>query len=395
MGSFTRAERRKTFIKLAITGTSGSGKTYSALRLARGLVGEKGRIAFIDTENGSATLYDTLTDFDHCEIQPNTSGKFSYKDFIAKVQEAEQMGYDCVIIDSATHLWQGILADKENLDLQGKGNHFTNWAQPTKDFNATIQKFLQSRIHLISCMRSKTDYALETNEKGKQAPRKVGLAPMMRDGIEYEFTVVFDVMINHHAAVSKDRTGMFVSEDNFLITEETGRKIAAWLASAKESPQTADGRSQQTQAIDNTPSAAQPPTPLPSAVCNLPSPHAMWNGSADFPPPEYDRNAELENVRRLVSGGYFSKEDITEALKLYECDRVSNLSDGAFESFVLGHVRLVEKIIDETTKRGIPRAKLNEFATLDKEHSFFVSSLATKQKILSLIMEQTIPQQGN
>ena len=130
-GSGYKYLHRKTFIKLAITGTSGSGKTYSALRLARGLVGEKGRIAFIDTENGSATLYDTLTDFDHCEIQPNTSGKFTYKDFIAKVQEAEQMGYDCVVIDSATHLWQGILADKENLDLQGKGNSFTNWAQPT------------------------------------------------------------------------------------------------------------------------------------------------------------------------------------------------------------------------------------------------------------------------
>jgi len=412
MSSFTRAERRKTFIKLAITGTSGSGKTYSALRLARGLVGEKGRIAFIDTENGSATLYDTLTEFDHCEIQPNTSGKFSYKDFIAKVQEAEQMGYDCVIVDSATHLWQGILADKENIDLQGngKGNSFTNWAQPTKDFNATIQKFLQSRIHLISCMRSKTDYVLETNERGKQAPRKVGLAPMMRDGIEYEFTVVFDVMINHHATVSKDRTGMFVNEDNFLITEETGRKIATWLASAKE---TADcGRQEVADASGNvSPSTSLAGTGLrngqddvasPAASCNLPSAtstaahiNSMWNGSAEFPPPEYNRDTEIENVKRLVSEGYLSKEDIVDALKLYGCDRVSNLSEAAFESFVLGHARLAEKIIDETTKRNIPRAKLDEFARLDKEHSFFVSSIATKQKILSLIMEQPVPQQGN
>ena len=384
MGSFTRAERRKTFIKLAITGTSGSGKTYSALRLARGLVGEKGRIAFIDTENGSATLYDTLTDFDHCEILPNTSGKFGYKDFIAKVQEAEQMGYDCVIIDSATHLWQGILADKENLDLQGKGSHFTNWARPTKDFNATIQKFLQSRIHLISCMRSKTDYVLETNEKGKQAPRKVGLAPMMRDGIEYEFTVVFDVMINHHATVSKDRTGMFVNEDNFLITEETGRKIATWLSSAKESPQTADS---------STPPTDCCPPPASVAVSNT---NPMWDGiSAEFPPPEYDRDAEVENVKRLVNEGYLFKDDLVDALKLYGCDRVSNLSEAAFESFVVGHARLAEKVIDETTKRNIPRAKLDEFARLDKEHSFFVSSIATKQKILSLIMEQPIPQQGD
>jgi nucleoside-triphosphatase THEP1 len=395
MGSFTRAERRKTFIKLAITGTSGSGKTYSALRLARGLVGETGRIAFIDTENGSATLYDTLTAFDHCQIQPNTSGKFDYTDFIAKVKEAEQMGYDCVIVDSATHLWQGIIADKEELDMGKKGNAFTNWAKPTKNFNTTIQNFLQSRIHLISCMRSKTDHVIDIID-GKSVPRKVGLAPMMRDGIEYEFSIVFDIAINHHAEVSKDRTGMFAKEGNFLITEETGRKIADWLATAKEL-ETADDRRQTAADASGNHSqpAAQPPSPLPSSVSKPPSPHVMWDGSAEFPPPEYDRDAEIENVKRLISGGYLSKDDLTEALKLYECDRVSNLSEGAFESFVLGHVRLVQQIIDETTKRNIPRAKLNEFARLDNEHSFFVSSLATKQKILSLVMEQTIPQQGN
>jgi DNA polymerase III delta prime subunit len=215
MGSFTKAERKKWFIKLAIAGISGSGKTYSALRLARGLVGDKGRIAFIDTENGSATLYDTLTDFDHCVIQPNANGKFHYQDFIDKIQEAERLGDDAVIVDSASHLWQGILADKEILDMNSKsGNTYTTWAQPTKNFNATIQKFLQSRIHLISCMRSKTDYVMELNDKGKQAPRKVGLAPVMRDGIEYEFTVVFDVLAHHESATSKDRTGLQAAKGN-------------------------------------------------------------------------------------------------------------------------------------------------------------------------------------
>ena len=134
---------------------------------------------------------------------------------------------------------------------------------------------------------------------------------------------------------------------------------------------------------------------VPLATQGDPPHNPMWNGSADFPPPEYDRQAEIANVKRLVDRGYFTKNDITEALKFYECDRISNLSDGAFESFVLGHVRLVEQIIDEITKRNIPRAKLSEFATHDNEHSFFVSSIATKQKILSLIMDQNIPQQGN
>jgi hypothetical protein len=226
--TFTKAERRKAFIKLAITGTAGSGKTYSALLLARGLVGKKGRIAVIDTENGSATLYSDLTDFDHCEIRPRTSGSFHYIDFIEKIKEAEKAGYDCVIIDSASHLWQGILDSKTELDKRG-GNSFANWAESGKHFNTAIQQFLQSQLHVISCIRSKTEYVIEANEKGKQAPRKIGLAPVMRDGIEYEFTTVFDVAIDHTATVSKDRTSLFVHEGSFQITEDTGKKIADWI----------------------------------------------------------------------------------------------------------------------------------------------------------------------
>jgi hypothetical protein len=136
-----------------------------------------------------------------------------------------------------------------------------------------------------------------------------------------------------------------------------------------------------------------PATPEPPPVKKTANP--MWKDSVGDMPTEFNREAEIANVKRLVSEGYFTQDDLKEALKLYGSDRISNLADDAFESFVLGHIRLVEQIIDETTKRNIPRAKLNEFARLDNEHSFFVSSIATKRKILSLIMEQPVPQQGN
>ena len=96
MAKFQKAVRAKAYIKLAITGTAGSGKTYSALLMARGLVGKKGRIAVIDTENNSSTLYDTLTDFDQCEVVPRVSGSFHYRDFVDAIKEAEAAGYDCV-----------------------------------------------------------------------------------------------------------------------------------------------------------------------------------------------------------------------------------------------------------------------------------------------------------
>jgi len=218
----------------------------------------------------------------------------------------------------------------------------------------------------------------------------------------------------------KDRNGIEISKWQSMPQQMFPYRAAAFFARTY-CPEITMGLMTQDEVIDIQPvptigdsrqqtaessrDAAAPPTdcPLPlasAAVCGLPSAvsniNPMWDGiSADFPPLEYDRDAEINNVKRLVSEGYLLKDDLIDALKLYGCARVSNLSEAAFESFVVGHARLAEQIIDETTKRNIPRAKLDEFARLDKEHSFFVSSMATKQKILSLILEQPIPQQGN
>ena len=249
---FTKAERTNAYIKLAITGPAGSGKTYSALRLARGLVGPKGRIAFIDTENESATLYSDLTEFFHCNIEP----PFEYHKFIDATKEAEKAGFGCIIIDSASHLWKGILEHKTKIDLIG-GNQFTNWAKPSKNFDDTIQTFLQSKIHTISCMRTKMEYVLEDsiNAKGQniKVPRTKGLAPIMRDGIEYEFTTIFNVGITHECDIAKDRTGLFTEFDKenqktFQITEETGEMFVEWLS--RSVPKVTPPKSQKAETVE-------------------------------------------------------------------------------------------------------------------------------------------------
>jgi len=225
---FTKAERTNSSIKLAITGPSGSGKTYSALRLARGLVGPTGKIAVIDTENGSAKLYSDLTEFFHCDL----TAPFEHTKFISAIREAEKADMDCVIIDSASHLWQGVLDYKDNLDRKG-GNSFLNWNHAGKHLNETMQVILQSKMHIIACMSSKQEYVLqtETNAKGKevQVPKKIGLAPVMREGIDYEFTTMFEIGMDHFCTLSKDRTGLFVDK-TFQITERTGEQIAKWLS---------------------------------------------------------------------------------------------------------------------------------------------------------------------
>lgn len=220
---FQKAQRKSIKLSLALTGPSGAGKTFSALTLAKGL-GKK--IAVIDTENGSASLYSDKFEFDVVELTP----PFTTLKYIDAINFAEKSGYDVLIIDSLSHAWAGeggLLQEKESLDQRG-GNSYTNWATITKKHEAFKSAFLHSNIHIITTMRSKQDYVIEINEKGKQAPKKVGLAPIQRDGIEYEFTIVFDIAINHECVASKDRTNIF-HDSIFKITEDTGASIKKWL----------------------------------------------------------------------------------------------------------------------------------------------------------------------
>lgn len=220
--SFKKANKSAVYLKLAITGPSGSGKTTAALRLARGLVGDNGRIAVIDTENSSSLLYADTFDFDVCVVEP----PYTEEKFITAIADAVEGKYDCVIIDSFSHVWQAILDYKSKLDMRG-GNSYTNWAAAGGKFESILQAVLSSKLHIICCMRSKMDYAIDIDEKGKKSIRKVGLAPIMRDGIEFEFSLVFDLDMSHKAVASKDRTRMFdgnISE----ITEETGKMLNSW-----------------------------------------------------------------------------------------------------------------------------------------------------------------------
>ena len=225
---FRKATREKVFLKLAVTGPSGSGKTYSSLRLARGLVGPTGKIALIDTENRSASLYADRFDFDTLDIAP----PFDNEKFVDGVNAAVEAGYGAIVIDSASHFWEGILDYKDKLDQRG-GNSYTNWKIAGDKFGGIVKAVLQSPTHVICCMRSKMDYVQEKDDRGKTQIKKVGLAPIMRDGIEYEFTTVFDVALNHQAVVSKDRSGLFVDKI-FMITEETGAQLEAWRMSGGE-----------------------------------------------------------------------------------------------------------------------------------------------------------------
>ena len=224
--AFHKAERSKAKLRLALCAVAGSGKTYSALLIAQGL---GGKIAMIDTENRSGELYAKLCDYDACQI----TASYTPDKYIAAIKEAEEAGYNVIIIDSLSHAWagEGGLLDKhdEMAKASRSGNSYTAWREITPLHNRLVDTILQSPCHIIASMRSKTAYEVVDDGSGKKAPRKIGMAPVQRDGMEYEFTVVLDMSVESHiASSSKDRTGIFDGQ-YFKPTVETGKQLLSWL----------------------------------------------------------------------------------------------------------------------------------------------------------------------
>ena len=231
--AFIKATRKKAKLRLALTGPSGCGKTWGALQIAKGL---GGRIACIDTEKGSASLYEHIVDFDVLEL----SAPYTPEAYIAAVQEADKAGYDVLIVDSTTHEWNGPGGVLELLEDVAKakyrGNTWSAWNELTPRHRAFIDAMLQSNMHIIATGRSKTETAQQDSGNGKKSVVKLGMKTEQRDGFEYEFTVVLDIVHNgHYAVASKDRTGLFVG-DAKPISAQTGVELLAWLEDGVAGP---------------------------------------------------------------------------------------------------------------------------------------------------------------
>lgn len=263
---FKKAERKQARLRLALAGPSGSGKTYSALQMAMGL-GSK--IAVIDTEHGSASLYADAAEYDVMELH----APYTPERYVEAIQAAEAAGYDVLIIDSYSHEWTGpggcLEINDETAKARFKGNTWSAWSETTPRHRKLTDKILTSPLHIICTMRSKTE---TVQGEGKKIV-KLGLKSEQRDGTDYEFTVVLDVTHDgHYAVASKDRTRLFQHPE--VITPETGKKLLAWLN---------DGRSQEQQAIDAADEAISK-IPLVETIHELQSVYAAaYRQAQDYP----------------------------------------------------------------------------------------------------------------
>lgn len=208
MSRFKKAERAGQWLRLMLTGPAGAGKTYTGLSLALGL--DRGPVAVIDTEHGSASKYGDLWDYDVLELT-----HFAPRDYLDAMREAYREGYRVLLIDSLAHVWIGEggaldMADKASERYQG--NSFAAWKDVTPAYRSLWDGLLKAPMHIIATCRTKTAYEVQKDDRGKVKPVKVGLAPQLRDGSEYEMDIVCQLDPKNNIHIDKTRCSVLAGK---------------------------------------------------------------------------------------------------------------------------------------------------------------------------------------
>lgn len=273
---FKKATKTQAKLRLTFDGPAGSGKTYSSLLLAKHL---GGRTALIDTEHGSAAKYANLFDFETLELE-----EFSLDTYLKAIEAAKAQGFEVLIIDSLSHAWTGKGGALEEVDRTTGASKFTGgWRQVTPKHNRLVDAMLAFPGHVICTMRSKMAYVLVKDQKGKEVPQKVGLAPVQREGMEYEFDVVADLSVEGDVSVSKTRCPDIAGSAGLLRHADIpklGETLKAWLT---------DG----TAPVPAP--AVTPPQPPPPPVNFTPAP-------LPSPAPSATRSAQPTAVEQVEIG---------------------------------------------------------------------------------------------
>ena len=245
-----KAQRSKAYLKLGLAAPSGGGKTAGALLIAYGMLKEKypklsedeiwGKIAIVDTENGSGQLYvgSEIADTKIGAYNVVTlEAPFEVDKYTKALTLCHEAGMEVCILDSITHAWsgEGGLLEQQGAIAKRTGNSYTAWRDITPQHNTFVEKLLGIPMHVIATMRSKQEYAQEKTDQGKNVVRKLGMEPEQRKGMEYEFTIMFDIDAEHNAFGSKDRTSIF-DQRTFTITPEIGKKVMRWLEIGEDNP---------------------------------------------------------------------------------------------------------------------------------------------------------------
>ena len=283
--SFQKAKREKIWVKALLAGPSGSGKSYTALRLATGMARKaNSRIAVIDTENGRIRYYANEFDFDDMQLDD-----FSPEAYIEAINAAVDAGYLILLIDGISPEWNWCNTTHDAMP----GNSFTNWGKITPRHEKFMNKILESPIHIIATVRGKDVYSLE-EKNGKQQPKKVGMGYQARTDTEYNYTVTWMLSQDSHIAdVQKDNTHMFEGRYE-VLTEKDGDRLYAWAN---------DGETAQAKPVKENKQVA---------TASLPDVIGAIDALAKSLPDAGIKKSTIVDTIRGVTGGIANYKNITD-----------------------------------------------------------------------------------
>jgi nucleoside-triphosphatase THEP1 len=337
--AFKQAERTRLWLRCALFGPSGSGKTMTALRMAKGIAEKMGgKIAVIDTEARSASKYADRISFDVNDLPRKT-----VDDYIAAMKEAAAAGYKVLVIDSLSHAWRELTEEVDRLtQASNSKNSLLSWGKVSPKQKRLVEAVLNFPGHIIATMRSKTEWVIGEGRNGKTAPEKLGLAPEQGKGIEYEFDLLVEINQQHHAVVTKDRTGKFQDETIEKPGEEFGAALYDWLSGG---------------------SVGMPSVPaVPAPVAENPPAKSQKAASGVKPkpekpagvPPETDFKDQgdgvIQEIGKIITsaakdgGGYFSEDEKEEARQIIRQTRLDERGIADLREFKIF-------LSDELTKR--------------------------------------------
>lgn len=237
MGLFQQARRANRRLRVAFDGPSGSGKSYTSLRLAFAMkaAGLCQKICGIDTENNSLQLYEGESpDGEPWKFEVANLTQFSPKQYVYVLNEAVKAGFDCIVIDSLSHAWVGEGGALDQVDKKKSGsNAFTAWADITPQQREMVDTIIRCQAHVIATMRSKTEWVIEDgiNKAGQtiKVPRKIGMAPVQRDGLEYEFDIYGTLDWSNTIRITKSRCSPMQGQVTLLPGSPFWAPLFDWL----------------------------------------------------------------------------------------------------------------------------------------------------------------------
>lgn len=224
-----KAQKRQLALKILCSGSSGSGKTKSALRLATGIVGKTGgSIYLINTEGDRGEMYANEFDYQIIDLPEPRSPE----NYIEAIKYCMNEGASVIIIDSLSHEWNYLNEQVNNM----QGNSFNNWGRQKPRHRKLVDFIVEAKVHIIATGRGKDEYVMEVNDKGKSTPKKIGVGIQQEKDTEYEYMVTFNIAQDTHVATCmKDNTGLFNNKFD-VLTEKDGEALYDWANSGVEAP---------------------------------------------------------------------------------------------------------------------------------------------------------------